>query len=264
LTDLTDPWDEHASWWQEGFTEGSDPEYEEQILPLVSQRLAGSERVLELGTGEGQVARALGAVCTAVVGIDTSAEQLRAARARAGGPSYARASATRLPFGAGSFDAVVACLVLEHVEDLDAVLDETARVLEGGGRFLLLLNHPLLQAPGSGWIDDRVVGEQYWRVGPYLPEVSTLEQVERGVFIRFFHRPLHRYLNGLMSRGLSMEAMEEPPPPPGFLDLAPEYREAATIPRLCVLRARKAGGPPRSESASAPPEGPDVGPGNLR
>jgi hypothetical protein len=33
--------------------------------------------------------------------------------------------------------------------------------------------------------------------------------------------------------------MDEPPPPPGFIAQAPEYAEAATIPRLLVLRARK-------------------------
>jgi hypothetical protein len=42
-----DLWEAHAHWWQDGFTEGADPEYEEQILPLAAQHLAGSHRVLE-------------------------------------------------------------------------------------------------------------------------------------------------------------------------------------------------------------------------
>ena len=33
-----DPWDEHADWWQREFTEGADPEYVEQILPLIESR----------------------------------------------------------------------------------------------------------------------------------------------------------------------------------------------------------------------------------
>jgi hypothetical protein len=36
---------------------------------------------------------------------------------------------------------------------------------------------------------------------------------------------------------LLVERMEEPEPPPGFIAKAPEYREAATIPRLLFLRA---------------------------
>lgn len=47
-------WERNAAWWQGAFTEGADPEYEEQILPLVAERLGGCRRVLEVGTGEGQ------------------------------------------------------------------------------------------------------------------------------------------------------------------------------------------------------------------
>ena len=39
--------------------------------------------------------------------------------------------------------------------------------------------------------------------------------------------------------GLLIEHMDEPAPAPGFLAQAPEYGEAATIPRLLVLRSRK-------------------------
>ena len=75
----------------------------------------------------------------------------------------------------------------------------SARVLEPGGRFLFFLNHPLLQTPNSGWIDDQILDppEQYWRIGPYLVEDETIEEVEKGVFIPFIHRPLSRYLNAL-------------------------------------------------------------------
>ena len=38
---------------------------------------------------------------------------------------------------------------------------------------------------------------------------------------------------------LLVERMEEPAPPEGFLARAPEYRDAATIPRLLLMVARK-------------------------
>ncbi len=89
--------------------------------------------------------------------------------------------------------------MFEHVAAVDAAIAEVARVLATGGRFCFFLNHPLLQTPGSGWIDDQVLDppEQYWRIGPYLPEAATVEEVEPGVHIRFFHRPLSRYVNAL-------------------------------------------------------------------
>ncbi len=180
-----------------------------------------------------------------VVGLDPTAGQVSEARRRGPSVAYLRAGAAALPFADASFDAAVACLVFEHIDDLDEALGEAARVLRPEGRFLLFLNHPLLQTPGSGWIDDQILDppEQYWRIGPYLSEGSTMEQVQAGVFIRFVHRPLSRYLNTMMASGLAFERMLEPPPPAGFLARAPEYGDAATIPRLAVLVARRAPSP---------------------
>lgn len=236
---MNDPWEEHAGWWQQGFTAGADPEYEEQILPLAAQYLAGATRVLDVGAGEGQVARLAAERAVDVVGIDPSWAQLRVARQRGGGPRYTKAGATALPFATASFDAVVACLVFEHIDDADAALAEVGRVLAPGGRFLFFLNHPLLQAPGSGWIDDTILDEQYWRIGPYLIEDKSMEEVEKDVFLPFVHRPLSRYVNAMADAGMHVRRMEEPAPPPGFLARAQEYRDAATIPRLLLLFAQR-------------------------
>lgn len=233
---MAELWEAHAGWWQEGFSAGADPEYEEQILPLAAAQLEGVQRMLDVGTGEGQVARLVG---EGAFGIDPTWAQVSVAQARSGGPRYAQATAAALPFGDAMFDAVVACLVFEHIDDIDAAIAEVGRVLAPGGRFLFFLNHPLLQAPGSGWIDDTILGEQYWRIGSYLGEDHSVEEVEKDVFIPFIHRPLSRYVNAMVTAGLVVTRMEEPAPPPGFLARAQEYRDAASIPRLLFMRAEK-------------------------
>jgi SAM-dependent methyltransferase len=236
-----DLWERHARWWIDGFTDGADPEYTEQILPLAASELAGAQRVLDIGCGDGQIARLLAADGAAVVGIDPTWNQISVAHQRGGGAAYARAGADTLPFGDATFDAAVACLVFEHIDAVDAAIAEVARVVRPGGCFCFFLNHPLLQTPGSGWIDDQILDppEQYWRIGPYLVESETIEEVELGVHIRFVHRPLSRYVNTLADHGLMLERMLEPAPPPGFVARAPEYPDAATIPRLLYLRLRR-------------------------
>lgn len=234
-------WDEHAQWWIDGFTNGADPEYVEQIIPLAVEELAGRSHVLDLGCGDGQIARALAAQGSDVLGVDPTQLHIDIAIERGGGPRYLLAGATKIPAPDCSFDAVVACLVFEHIDQMDEAMTEVARVLKPGGQFSFFLNHPLLQTPGSGWIDDHIIDppEQYWRIGPYLVETESTEEVEKDVYIRFIHRPLSRYVNALIANGMTLERMVEPSPPAGFLARAPEYALAHTVPRLLYLRSTK-------------------------
>jgi SAM-dependent methyltransferase len=276
-------WEVNAGWWQESFTEGADPEYREQIVPLLQDLLtaAAPATVLDVGCGEGQLSRVSARLpgVRLVVGVDPTRAQLETARQRqpapgpvTGGPGadgpirgdetsnqvpvddgrvdrlantgpekvmYARGTATALPFPDGYFDAAFACLVFEHIEDVAAALAEAGRALAPGGTFILFMNHPLLQAPGSGWVDDDILGEQYWRIGPYLAENHAVEEVDKNIWIPFIHRPLSIYVNALVRAGLYITRMLEPPPPEGFLEKAAEYRRADAFPRLMVLEAKK-------------------------
>jgi SAM-dependent methyltransferase len=234
-------WEQHARWWQHTFTDGADPEYEDLILPLVSRHLEGARHVLDIGCGEGQVARRIAELGAEVIGLDPSATQVVEAHGRAGRPRYARARAEALPCRSGAFDAVVACLVFEHVDAIDLALREVARVLEPGGRFVMLVGHPLLQAPRSGWVDDQTAGEHYWRIGAYLGEHAEIDEVAPGVKLRFLHRPVSRYVQAIIDAGLLIDAMEEPAPPTALIRTLWEFPEAATIPRILLLRARRGG-----------------------
>jgi ubiquinone/menaquinone biosynthesis C-methylase UbiE len=234
-------WDENAQWWIDGFTDGADPEYVEQIIPLAVEELAGRHKILDLGCGDGQIARALAAQGSDVLGVDPTQLHIDVAIERGGGPRYLLGGATKIPADDETFDAVVACLVFEHIDQMDEAMMEVARVLKPNGQFSFFLNHPLLQTPGSGWIDDHIIDppEQYWRIGPYLVETESIEEVEKDVYIRFIHRPLSRYVNALISNGMTLERMVEPSPPAGFLARSPEYALAHTVPRLLYLRSTK-------------------------
>ena len=231
-------WEQHARWWQRVYSDGADPEYEEQILPLVARHLHGARRVLDIGCGEGQVARRIAGLGAAVFGLDPTLSQVRVAHERGGGPSYARARAEALPCRNHAFDAVLACLAFEHVEQFETAIREVARVLEPGGRFVLLVGHPLLQAPRSGWVDDQTLGEHYWRIGAYLGDHAEIDEIAPGVNLRFVHRPVSRYVHALGQAGLLIDDMEEPAPPASLLDEVWAFPEASTIPRLLLISAR--------------------------
>jgi 2-polyprenyl-6-hydroxyphenyl methylase / 3-demethylubiquinone-9 3-methyltransferase len=97
----------------------------------------GGRLVLDAGCGGGLVARELAAAGAEVVGVDRSRGSLGVARRAIGArlrPAQGRLE--RLPFADGSFDAVVAADVLEHLPDLPAATAELARVLAPGGSFV--------------------------------------------------------------------------------------------------------------------------------
>ncbi len=148
--------------------------------------------------------------------------------------------------------------MFEHVRDIDRAFAEIGRVLRPGGRFVFMVNHPLFQTPGSGWIDDQIVDPP----GAVLAgrcatssEVETVEEVEKDVFIHFVHRPLSRYVNALAANGLLLEHMAEPVPPPGLLSKAPEYPEAASIPRCSPAAAAQGGVKPGPACRAGPAVG---------
>jgi len=95
---------------------------------------------LDVGSGGGLLAEEFARLGFRVTGIDPSGESVAAARAHAVDQGleidYVVGAGEELPFADASFDIAYCCDVLEHVDDLDRVLAETARVLKPGGVYL--------------------------------------------------------------------------------------------------------------------------------
>ena len=238
-----DPWETHAGWWQDGFTDGADPEYEEQILPLAEAHLAGAPPVLDVGTGEGQVAR-----LAADRGADGGRRRPHAGPDREAPPSgragrlrpVAAPSACPSPTAPSTRSSPAWCS--------STSLRPDAAIARGGpgpraGRPLPLLPQPPAAAdPGQRL--DRRPGPRPARAvlaDRALPgRGRRVEEVEKGVFIPFVHRPL----SPLRQRSWPTPACpgaawRSRPRRPGFLARAPEYQQARHHPpAACSLAGR--------------------------
>ena len=119
------------------------------MLTLDFERVGGwrGKRVLDLGCGKGRhsfEAVQRGAHVTAVDldpgslrAVSDFAAVVRSASPRPGSLDCVRADAVALPFGASTFDVVVASEVLEHIGQDGLALEEVARVLRPGGTLAL-------------------------------------------------------------------------------------------------------------------------------
>jgi malonyl-CoA O-methyltransferase len=138
--------------------------------PVVRSLLgeAGGLRVADIGCGTGRHAIALAAAGAEVTGLDFSQGMLARARAKAGlhglddNPRFVLQDiAGPLPLADATFDLVLCCLVLDHVQDLDTLLGQLRRITRPDGRLVISVMHPAMMLRGvqARFIDPVTGGE---------------------------------------------------------------------------------------------------------
>lgn len=106
-----------------------------------------SGKVLELGSGAGAFTRAIKDYRSdlSLLGSDVDPELIELARKLDKESSFVRVDAQEIPFKDGSFNAVLAFDVVEHLKSPEKMLREVFRVLKKGGRVHLAI--PLEKSP---------------------------------------------------------------------------------------------------------------------
>jgi 2-polyprenyl-3-methyl-5-hydroxy-6-metoxy-1,4-benzoquinol methylase len=118
--------------------EGAESERFAARRAFLIERVQASQRVLDLGCGDGAFAAALLDAGCAVTMADVAEAALRRARAQAPEAEAVKlGEGEPLPFAEDAFDVVWAGEVLEHVADVVGLLAEVRRVLRWGGRLLV-------------------------------------------------------------------------------------------------------------------------------
>ncbi|WP_371794209.1 class I SAM-dependent methyltransferase [Streptomyces sp. NBC_01718] len=240
---MTDSWDTIADWYAELLRSGSAiHDFGRNILLDYLPTVLAGQRVLDLGCGEGIIARAVAARGASVLGIDPSPRMIEHAR----GAEMSQASGaffsvddgcTLTTVATGSVEWVTAGLSVNNVPDLDAALAAVHRVLVPEGFIVFTIPHPCFEAPHAGWTERedgsvrRIVGdyltEGFWRSGN--PEGARRAGNQ--------HRKLSTYLNALMRNGFTIEAVDEPAPD---ARVAASQPQRAGLPPFMVLQARRA------------------------
>lgn len=145
-----------------------------EVLRKTSLSLGGCD-VVEIGCGTGGNTGWLAEPARRVLALDVSTGMLRRAIGRSLSPRafFARHDLRApWPVADSAVDAVVETLVLEHVEHLEPVFGEAARVLRPGGELFLCELHPMRQLDGKqARFQDPATGATV-RVAAYLHDIS--------------------------------------------------------------------------------------------
>jgi ubiquinone/menaquinone biosynthesis C-methylase UbiE len=116
------------------------PAFFDQVVPSVEGL------TLEIGCGEGRVARKLASRAHNIVALDPAPTLIRAARDADAQAAYLLGDATSLPFADATFGTVVAYNSLQTMvmmADMARAVREANRVLKSSGHFCLCVAHPM-------------------------------------------------------------------------------------------------------------------------
>jgi SAM-dependent methyltransferase len=216
-------WERQAENWAAWAREpGFDNYWTESGPPFFDLLPAPHGRTLDVGCGEGRVARDLATRGHRVVGVDSSPTLIDFARRADPEGEYVVADAAALPFPDDSFDLAVAFNSLMDVDDMPGAVREVARVLRRGRRFCVCVTHPLRDA---GRYESRDPDAPFVIRGSYFGKrrFGPLTVARGGHEVTFYGwtYSLQDYLRELEANGFVVEALREPRDPnrgvPNFL-----------------------------------------------
>jgi len=212
--------------------------YEHFHRYLWAANLVGGRRVLDLGSGEGFGAALLAESATHVVGVDVDELTVEHSRLNYAGPNldFELGTAVDLSrFEDGSFGAVVAFEIIEHVREHERVLSEISRLLGDDG--ILVISTP----------DRRAYSDSRTEPNPFHQRELALEEFLELLRSHFPHVGSwgQRTITGSHLNPLDIEAVagaESGPDSDFFIERAGEEWRVAGGPAAlyCVALASKA------------------------
>jgi 2-polyprenyl-3-methyl-5-hydroxy-6-metoxy-1,4-benzoquinol methylase len=198
-------YDAFAHWYDEWVADPRDDFVAQSLWRIAGDRRG--ERILDLGCGQGRVARLLVEAGNEVVAVDLSTELLSIAEKMACDQiTYIHADASSADWWDGEqFDGILSSMALMDIDDLHGVLRTAAVTVRSGGWFAWSIIHPLFPGVGeirSSWpADGSYFDELWWNTGGDGVRGRAGSN----------HRTLSTYLNASVAAGFALEAVEEPP-----------------------------------------------------
>jgi SAM-dependent methyltransferase len=208
--ELSDFWEGQAERWMRWAREPGHDSYwrfhRDRFLELVPPP---GRLTVDVGCGEGRLARDLKALGHTVLAVDRSPAMIGYAREADPELDVRQADAAALPLDDGTADLVISFMSLMNTDDLEGAVQEASRVLSHGGLYCIAITHPVNTA---GAFTSREPAAPFMIEGSYFERTQKEVAVEReGLEMTFLdaHRPLEDYFRALEAAELKVDRLRE-------------------------------------------------------
>jgi ubiquinone/menaquinone biosynthesis C-methylase UbiE len=237
---LGEGWEAAAHDWAEwARTPGHDSYWRFHKQPFFALLPAPGRLTIDIGCGEGRVARDLKALGHNVVAVDVSPTMVEYAKTADPSMNVMVADAAHLPFDDGAADLAIAFMSLQDVDDMPGAIHEASRVLGPGGAFCLAIVHPINSAGRFESLDQDarfVIDTAYLEARRYQ---DVIEREGLRMTFNSRHWPLEAYFRALQGSGFVVEALKEPTENAESVGERVARARWQRLPLFLDLRARK-------------------------
>lgn len=212
-------WEKSSQWYNKIVGDEGHYFHQSVIFPNLKKIIDFNklDSVLDLACGQGIFERQINPN-TEYLGVDIARSLIEEAKKKSQNRKHqfmvADVSKT-LSVVEDHFDLVAIILALQNIRNFEGVIFNAQRHLKSGGRFLMVLNHPMFRIPRqTSWGMDEQNKTQYRRVDRYMSELGIPIATNPGKFQESemtwsFHTPLSKYSQVLNENGFMIERIEE-------------------------------------------------------
>ena len=221
-------WNMKARFWDELHGDHGNAFHRRLIEPTVLELLVlqPGEAVLDIGCGNGALARRMAELGGRVTAFDFSEELIQLAKQR--GQSNAAEidyhiidatdEAAMLRLGVGGFDAVTCTMTLMDVPTIDPLFRAAGNVLRSGGRFVFATAHPAFNSNNPIFVQEKedrdgiVSDHSAVKLRAYLdmPPVKGGGAPGEPVPHYYYHRTFSELLGAAFAAGFVLDGIVEP------------------------------------------------------
>lgn len=208
-------WESSADWYDQAVGQEGHYYHQAVIIPKILKLLCltSGDKVLDLGCGQGVLARAIPPGVD-YLGCDQSSSLIKQAKKRSSHRFLVGDVTQKIPTEDTDFSHAVVILALQNIETPLAALKNITSRLKTSGKLIIVLNHPCFRIPRqSSWGVDMSKKLQYRRIDSYLSPMKIPIATHPGKSSSHttwsFHHSLQDYSKFLKEAGFAILTIEE-------------------------------------------------------